>query len=193
MKIKHKVQRKLDPTFQAELKLCSLCGPTPWWQQRDCAGSGDWPWLWLSGAHMPCGWTCGVRGVVGVSTSGLQWAVLCCSLRLRADGWDAGGDTGSSGSGAEHSVPQSAGPPQKITQAPESLLILSEPCFHSAHIWAPFGFVFLSQTVGPRLRIWETTEKPIPIQTHEGLFTCSILCSSIPNTAEQGLGPWGGF
>ena len=101
---------------------------------------------------MPGGWTCGVRGVVGVSTSDLQWAVLCCSLRLRVDGRDAGGDTGSSGSGAEHSVPQSAGPPQ-ITQAPESLLILSEPCFHSARVRAPFGFVFLSQTVGPRLRI----------------------------------------
>ena len=41
MKIKHKVQRRLDPTFQAELKLCSLCGPTPWWQRVVCAGSGD--------------------------------------------------------------------------------------------------------------------------------------------------------
>ena len=44
MKIKHKVQRKLDPTFQAELKLCSLCGPTTWWQQVVCAGSGNGPW-----------------------------------------------------------------------------------------------------------------------------------------------------
>ena len=102
---------------------------------------------------MPGGWTCGVRGVVGVRASGLQWAVLCCSLRLRADGRDAGGDTGSSGSGAEHSVPQSAGPPQKITQAPESLLILSEPCFHSACIRVSFGFVFYLRLLCPRLRI----------------------------------------
>ena len=100
---------------------------------------------------MPGGWTCGVRGVVGVSTSGLQWAVPCCSLRLRADGRDASGDTGSSGSGAEHSVPQSAGPPQKITQAPESLLILSEPCFHSARVRAPFGFVFFISDCGPKI------------------------------------------
>ena len=28
MKIKHKVQRNLDPTFQAELNHCSLCGLT---------------------------------------------------------------------------------------------------------------------------------------------------------------------
>ena len=46
MKIKHKVQRKLDPTFQAELNLCSLCGLTPWWQGVVCAGSEDWPWQW---------------------------------------------------------------------------------------------------------------------------------------------------
>ena len=52
MKIKHKVQRKLNPTFQAELKLCSLCGPTTWWQRVVCAGSGDGPWRWFSGAHL---------------------------------------------------------------------------------------------------------------------------------------------
>ena len=44
MKIKHKVQRKLDPTFQAELKLCSLCGLTTWWQRVVCVGSGDGMW-----------------------------------------------------------------------------------------------------------------------------------------------------
>ena len=45
----------------------------------------------------------------------------------------------------------------------------------------------------PRLRIPETTEKPTLMQTHEGLFISSSLCPSIPNTAEQGLGPRGGF
>ena len=108
MKIKHKVQRKLDPTFQAELKLCSLCGPTTWWQWVVCAGSRDGPWRWFLGAHLPGRCNCGVRGRVGVSASGLQWAALCCSLRL--SWWrDVGGDAGSSGSGAEHPDPQSAG------------------------------------------------------------------------------------
>ena len=77
MKIKHKVQRKLDPTFQAELKLCSLCGPTPWWQRVVCVGSGDWPWRWLSGAHLPGRCICGVSGGVGVSASGPQRVALC--------------------------------------------------------------------------------------------------------------------
>ena len=84
MNIKHKVQRRLDPTFQAELKmkLCSLCGSTTWWQRVVCAGSGDGPWRWLSNAHLLGRCTCGVRGGVGVSASGLQHAALCCSLRL---------------------------------------------------------------------------------------------------------------
>ncbi|XP_072662566.1 uncharacterized protein [Canis lupus baileyi] len=32
-------------------------------------------------------------------------------------------------------------------------------------------------------------EKPTPKQTHEGLFTSSSLCPSIPDSAEQGLRP----
>ncbi|XP_048962664.1 uncharacterized protein LOC118353533 isoform X3 [Canis lupus dingo] len=45
----------------------------------------------------------------------------------------------------------------------------------------------------PRLRIRETTEKPTPMQTHEGLFTSSSLCPSTPDIAEQGLGPRGAW
>ena len=45
----------------------------------------------------------------------------------------------------------------------------------------------------PRLRIRETTEEPTPMQTHEGLFTSCSLGPSIPDTAEQGFGPRGGF
>ena len=45
-----------------------------------------------------------IRDGVGVSTSGLQRAVLCCSLRLGLMG-EPGGDAGSSGSGAEDSTP----------------------------------------------------------------------------------------
>ena len=51
----------------------------------------------------------GVRGGVGVSVSGLKRAALGCSLRPGPDGQDAGGVSGSSGSGAEHPAPQSAG------------------------------------------------------------------------------------
>ena len=59
---------------------------------------------------------------------------------------DLGGDTGSSGSGAKHPTPQSASPPQKSPQAH-----LSEPCFHFARVRNAFGFVFLSQTVVPKI------------------------------------------
>ena len=103
------------------------------------------------GGDVRCTSDCWVRGGLGVSPSGLQRAVLCCSLRLGADRRDVGTDAGSSGSGAEHSAPQSACPPQKIPQAPGSPPLLSEPCFHSARIRAPFGFVFLSQTVVPKI------------------------------------------
>ena len=36
-------------------------------------------------------------------------------------------------------------------------------------------------------------EKPTLKQTHEGLFTSSSLCPSIPDSAEQGLRPRGEF
>ena len=109
MKKEHKLQRNLDSTFEAELKICSLSGLTTW-----CSEWSVW------GLGMGLGADCqvhiclgvapvGVRGGVGVSASGLQQAVLCCSLRPGPDGQDAGGVSGSSGSGAEHPAPQSAG------------------------------------------------------------------------------------
>ena len=45
----------------------------------------------------------------------------------------------------------------------------------------------------PNLRIQETTKEPTPMQTHEGLFTSSSFCPSMPDTEEQVLGPRGGF
>ena len=86
MKIKHKIQRKLDPSFQAALKLCSLLGLTTWWQRMVCVGSGDGPWCWLSGAHLPGRCTCGVRVGVVFSASGLQQVTQWCSLRLELFG-----------------------------------------------------------------------------------------------------------
>ena len=43
MKKEHKLQRNLDSTFEAELKLCSLSVLTTWWQGMVCVGSGDRP------------------------------------------------------------------------------------------------------------------------------------------------------
>ena len=128
-----------------------------------------------------------------VSEAGLVSAPLSSSGRRCAapldsdDGRDAGGDAGSSGSGAEHPAPPSAG--SSIEEPPGSPLLLSGPCLYSACVRAYFGFHFLSQSVCPRLGISETTEKPTPMQTHEGLFTSSSLCPSTPDITEQGLGP----
>ena len=193
MKINHKVQRKLDPSFQAELKLCSLCGPTTWWQRMVCAGSGDWPWRWLSGAHLPGRCICGVRGGVGISASGLQRAALCCSLGPGPDGRDMGGVSGSSGSGAEHPAPRLQGPPQKSPQAPGSpplsLRILRSLYLRPSFFWFSFISDCCAQDCesekSPRSRHWcKHTRVYLPPPS---------LCPSIPDRAEQGLGPWGGF
>ena len=93
----------------------------------------------------------GVRGGVGVSASGLQQAVLCCSLRPGPDGRDVGGVSGSSGSGAEHPAPQAAGafteelPSPRVSAA--SLRTLRLLCLRPSF----FGLVFLSQTVVPKI------------------------------------------
>ena len=188
MKIKHKLQRKLDPTFQAVLNLYSLCGPTTCWQWVVCAGSGDGPWCWLSGAHLPRWCTCRVRGRVGFSDSCLQRVALCCSLRLSAVWHDAGGDAGSSGSGADHPTPSLQAlhrrAPKLISQNPAFTLPTSELLL---------VLFFYLRLLCPRLRIRETTKKPPPKQTHNGLFISSSWCPSIPDTAEQGLEPRGGF
>ena len=60
----------------------------------------------------------GVRGRVGVSVSGLKRAALGCSLRPGPDGRDAGGDARSSGSGAEHPTPLSAGASREEPPSP---------------------------------------------------------------------------
>ena len=47
--------------------------------------------------------------------------------------------------------PSLQGPPQKSSQAPGTPLLLSEPCVHSTCVRASFVFVFLSQTVVPKI------------------------------------------
>ena len=193
MTVKHKVQRKVYPTFQAELNLCILCGPTTWWQWVVCAGSGDGLWRWLSGAHLLGRCNCGIRGRVGISTSGLQWAVQCCSLRppwwsgcgwglwvLWLWGWASGPPVCM---GLHRRAPKPLGI-RRFSQNPAFTLPASELLL---------VLFFYLRVLCPRLRIQETTEKPTPIQTHVRLFTSSSLCPSIPNRVEQGLGSWGGF
>ena len=93
----------------------------------------------------------GVRGWVVVSASGLQQVALCCSLRPSPDERDAGGVSGSSGSGAEHPAPQAAGafteelPSPRVSAA--SLRTLRSLYLRPSFFW----FCFLSQTVVPKI------------------------------------------
>ena len=130
-----------------------------------------------------------VRGWVGVSASGLQWAALCCTLRLRADGRDAGGDAGSSGSGAEHPRPICRGLNRRAANPPGLCCSSQNPAFTLRASELLLVLIFYLKLFCPRLGIRDTTEKLTPMQTHEGLFTSSSLCPSTPDIAEQGLGP----
>ena len=140
---------------------------------------------------------CGLRGGVGVSASDLQRVALCCSLRLGADGRDASGDTGSSGSGAEHPptppTPICKGLHKRPANAAGLHCFSQNPAFTLPASELLLVLFFFLRLFCPRLRIRETTEKPTPMQTHEGLFTSSSLYPSTPDIAEQGLGPRRGF
>ena len=94
---------------------------------------------------------CTCRGGVGVSTSGLQWAVQCCSLRPPLMGGMRVGSLGPLALGLSIWSPSLHGPPQKSPQAPGSPPILSEPSVYSTCVRASFGFVFLSQSVVPKI------------------------------------------
>ena len=144
------------------------------------------------GVHLPGRFTCEVRGGVVVSHSGLHRAVLCCSLRLGADGQDAGGDAGSSGSGAKHSSPCLQALHRRAPKPPGLRRFSQNPAFTLPASELLLVLFFYLRLLCPRLRIRETTEKPITMQTHEGLFTSSIFSPSISDTAEQGIGPRGG-
>ena len=54
-------------------------------------------------------------------------------------------------------------------------------------------FFFYLRLSCPRLRIREPSEKPTVMQTHEGLFTTSSLCPSVPNKRSMDLDPEVGF
>ena len=82
MKKEHKLQRNLDSTFEAELKLCSLSGLTTWCSEWSVWGLG----MGLGAdcqVHICLGVALvGVRDWVVVSASGLQQVAQWCSLRL---------------------------------------------------------------------------------------------------------------
>ena len=154
-----------------------------------CAGSGV--------GH---GADCQVHICLGDASAGSEagWA----SARLASSGWrcaapshraqmggNAGGSLGPLALGLNILPPSLQGPPQKSPQAPGSPPLLSESCVHSTCVQASFGLYFYIRLLCPRLRIRETTEMSTPMQTHEGLFTSLSLCPSIPDRAEQGLGP----
>ena len=87
---------------------------------------------------------------MGVSVSGLQWAAQCCSLRP-PDGRDAGGVSGSSGSGAEHPAPQAAGAFTEELPSPRvSAASLRTLCSLYLRL-SFFCLFFLSQTVVPKI------------------------------------------
>ena len=152
------------------------------------------------GLGMGCGADCqvhiclgyalaGIRDRVGVSISGLQRAALCCSLRLRADGRIRVGTLGPLALGLRILPPRLQAAGTKGAAKPPDLCRFSQnPAFTlpaSDVLW----LCFLPQTVVPKIANMRNLQEPIPMQTHEGLFTSSILYPSIPDTAEQGLGP----
>ena len=107
-----------------------------------CVGSGDGPWCWLSGAHLPRSWSCrgqrrGGRQRLWAPEGG---AVLL--LRPGPDGRDAGGVSGSSASGAEHPAPQSAGASTEEPWSPQvsaaSLRTLRSLYLHPSFFWLSF-------------------------------------------------------
>ena len=93
----------------------------------------------------------GIRDGVGVSTSGLQRAALCCSLRLGADGGMRVGTLGPLALGLRIPPPslQAAAteePPSPRVSA-ASLRTLLSLCPRPSFFW----FCFLSQTVVPKI------------------------------------------
>ena len=193
MKKEHKVQRNLNPTFQAELKICSLCGLTTWWQRMVCVGSGDGPWRWLSGAHLPGRCTCGGQRRGGRQRLWAQWAVLCCSWDSALIGGMRVGSLGPLALGQSIPPPVCWGLHRRAAKSPGLRRFSQNPAFTLPASELLLVLFLYLRLLCPRLRIRETIEKPTAMQTHEGLFTSLSLFPSIPDRAEQGLGPGGGF
>ena len=104
-----------------------------------------------SGAHLPGRCICGVKvgwASARLASSGRRCAAPSDPAQM---GGNAGGSLGPLALGLNILPPSLQGPPQKSPQAPGSPPLLSEPCVHSTCVRASFGFVFLSQTVVPKI------------------------------------------
>ena len=122
-------------------------------------GGSEWS---VPGLGMGCGadyqvHICLVDGTEGWE-AGWASAPLESSRRRSAAPWDLTlmggmreGSLGPLALGVSILPPSLQGPPQKSPQAPGSLPLLSESWVHSTGVWASFGFLFLSQTVVPKI------------------------------------------
>ena len=58
MKLEQKLQRN-RPYFPGRAEALKPLWSNNWWHRMVCVGSGDGPWRWMSGAHLPGSCTCG--------------------------------------------------------------------------------------------------------------------------------------
>ena len=85
--------------------------------------------------------------------------------------------------------PSLQGPPQKIPQVPGSLPLLSESCVHSTGVRASFGFLFLSQTVVPKIANPRNLREANSDANTRGFIYHLELVSKCTQQVEHGLGP----
>ena len=128
------------------------------------------------------------QGGVGVSASGLQRVALCCSLTPGPDGWECGWLSGSSGSGAEYPAPQSAGASTEEPPSPRvsaaSLRILRSLYLRPSFFW----FVFLSQTVVPKIaNLRNLREANTDANTRGFIYKLELVSKY---TQQSGAGTW---
>ena len=132
-----------------------------------------------------------VRGGVGVSVSGLKRAALGCSLRPGPDGRDASGDARSSGSGAEHPTPLSAGASREESPSPRvSAASLRTLCslYLRPSFFCLFVFFFLSQTVVPKIANLRNHQEADTDANTRGFIYKLELVSKY--TRQSGAGTW---
>ena len=84
--------------------------------------------------------------------------------------------------------PSLQGSPQKIPQVPGSPPLLSESCVHSTGVRASFGFLFLSQTVVPKIANPRTLREANSDANTRGFIYHLELVSKY--TRQSGAGTW---
>ena len=159
-------------------------------------GGSEWS---VPGLGMGCGadyqvHICLVDGTEGWE-AGWASAPLESSRRRSAAPWDLTlmggmreGSLGPLALGLSILPPSLQGPPQKSPQAPGSPLLLSEPCVHSTCVWASFVFVFLSQTVVPKIANLRNHREADSDENTRGFTYKLELVSNY--TRQSGAGSW---